>query len=275
MSTPDPTPMTRTFDTPSPVDLEIRNPIGSIEVIATDTGQSTVEVRPLADTAAARDLAERTRVELSGDGSRLTVIVPDRLVVFRGIPVGITATVPTDSRVRIRAAVAGCTCRGRVSWLNAATASGPVAAEEVTGDADVQTASGEVRLGSTRGADVRTASGAVRIGSAGGDVTVRVASGRVDIGTAERSVQVKSASGDISLDEVSHGRVELATASGDVRIGVRAGAVARLDLFTVSGRARSELTVEETPPAGGSTVEIHAKTVSGNVLVTRAAATPA
>jgi DUF4097 and DUF4098 domain-containing protein YvlB len=106
-------------------------------------------------------------------------------------------------------------------------------------------------------------------------VTVKVASGRVEIGTAERSVEVKSASGDISVDEVTQGRVELGTASGDVRIGVRTGAVARLDLQTVSGRARSELAVEETPPTGGSTVDIRARTVSGNVLITRAATSPA
>jgi DUF4097 and DUF4098 domain-containing protein YvlB len=275
MSTPDQAMPTRTFATPRPVDLEVRNPVGSVDVIAADTDQSTVEVRPLADTSASREAAERTRVELSGDGTRLSVIVPDKRMVFRGTSVGVTVTVPTGSRVRLRVAVADCTCRGRLARLEAHTATGPVFAEDVTGDVEVHTASGEVRLGSTGRADVRTASGAVRIGSATGDVSVKVASGRVAIGTAERSVEVRSASGDISVDEVNQGRIELGTASGDLRVGVRAGAVARLDLYTVSGRARSELPVEEIPPAGGSTVEVRAKTVSGNVLVTRSAAAAA
>lgn len=263
------------FATPEPVDLEVRNPAGTIEVIATDTDTSTVEVRPLSAGAEAREFAERTRVDLSGDGRRLTVLAPERRIVFgRGIPIAVTVTVPAGSRARLRTASAEATCRGRLAELTASTSSGPVTAEEVTGTVEVRAASGAIRLGSTGRAEVHAASGAIRIGAASGDVEVHVASGRVEIGTAEGSVSARSASGDISVAEVSRGRVEMSAASGDVRIGVRAGAVARLDVVTVSGRARSELPVEDTAPAGGSTVDIRAKTVSGNVLITRAAAHP-
>jgi DUF4097 and DUF4098 domain-containing protein YvlB len=262
----------RTFATSEPVDLDVRNSTGTIEVIATDTATSTVEVRPLSDSADARDFAERTRVDLSGDGRRLTVAVPERRIAFRGIPIAVTVTVPAGSRARLRTASAESTCRGRLAELRAQTASGAVSAEEITGSAEVRAASGAIRLGATGPAEVHTASGTVRIGSATGDVQVHVASGRVEIGAAEGSVTVKSASGDISVAEVSNGRVEVTTASGDLRVGVRAGAVARLDLFTVNGRARSELPVEEAAPDGGCTVDIRAKAVSGNVLVNRATA---
>jgi DUF4097 and DUF4098 domain-containing protein YvlB len=274
MSAPDSKPTT--FPTPRPVDLDVRNPTGSVEVIATETAVSTVEVRPLSDSKEAREQADRTRVELSADGRRLTVAAPDRRIVFgRGTPIGITVTVPTGSRVRLRTASAESSCTGRLDRLRADTASGRITAEEVTGDVEVHAASAEVRLGATGPVDVQTASGTVRIGSATGDVNVRVASGRVEVGVAEGSVSVRSASGDISVDEVSRGKVEIGTASGDLRVGVRAGAVARLDLYTVSGKARSDLPVDDTPPDGGSTVDIRAKTVSGNVLVTRAASAPA
>jgi DUF4097 and DUF4098 domain-containing protein YvlB len=260
------------FATPGPVDLEVRNPTGTIDVLAADTATSTVEVRALADTAEARDLAARTKVDLSGDGRRLTVAVPERRIVFgRGTAVAVSVTVPVGSRTRLKTASAESTCRGRLAELRVTTASGAVSAEQVTGDAEVRAASAAVRLGATGRAEVRTASGAVRIGSATGDVQVHVASGRVDIGTAEGAVSARSASGDISVEEASRGRVEMSAASGDLRIGVRAGVVARLDLFTASGRARSELPVEDAAPDGGSALDIRAKTVSGNVLVTRAA----
>jgi DUF4097 and DUF4098 domain-containing protein YvlB len=262
----------RSFATPEPVELEIRNPAGSIDIIAADITTSTVQVQALSDGTEARDYAERTKIDLSDDGRRLTIAVPDRRIVFgRGTPVAVTVTVPAGSRARLKTASADSTCRGRLAELRSQTASGAVRAEEVTGAVDVRAASGAVQLGTTGRVEVHTASGAIRIGSATGDVLVRVASGRVEIGTAEGSVSAESASGDITVDEVSRGRVEVSVASGDVRIGVRAGAVARLDLFTITGRARSELPVEEAAPEGGSTVDIRAKTVSGNVLITRAA----
>ena len=37
----------QTFHTPAPVDLEIRNPVGTIEVTASETDTSTVQVTPL------------------------------------------------------------------------------------------------------------------------------------------------------------------------------------------------------------------------------------
>ena len=48
--------------------------------------------------------------------------------------------------------------------------------------------------------------------------------------------------------------------------------VARLDLTTISGRVRSELPVEDSQPEDGAPLEIRARTVSGDLLVTPAAA---
>jgi DUF4097 and DUF4098 domain-containing protein YvlB len=268
---PDATPgtVTRSFDTPRPVELEVRNFSGTIEVTAADTATSTVEVRALRDNGESRSAAERTRIELSAN--RLTVAAPERRITFgRGTELAVTITVPTDSGVRLRSASADSTCHGRFADLRVQTASGWVDADEVTGLVEIRAASGSVRLGQAGRVEAHTASGAIRVGAAAGDVQVHVASGKVEIGTAGGSVSVKSASSDISVDEVSHGRVELTTASGDLRIGVRPGSIAKLDLFTVSGRTKSDLPIEDSAPAGGSAVEVKAKTVSGNILITRA-----
>lgn len=263
--------VTRSFDTPHPLELEVRNVSGTIEVLATDTATSTVEVRALRDNNESRLAVERTRIELSGGGRRLTVAAPERRLTFgRGTELAITVTVPTDTQVRLRSASADSTCRGQLAELRVQTASGWVGADTVTGLVEIRAASGTVRVGTAGRVEAHAASGSVRVGAATGDVEVHVASGKVEVGTAGGSVSVKSASGDISVDEVSRGRVDLTTASGDLRVGVRPGSVAKLDLFTVSGRAKSDLPIEDAAPAGGSTVEIKAKTVSGNVLITRA-----
>ena len=264
-------PATRTFDTPGPVDLEIRNPAGTIEVTAADTATSTVAVTPL-DPAAA-DAAERVWVELSGDGRRLTVAAPERRIVFgRGARLGIAVTVPADSRLTTRAASAELTSHGRLAAVEVHTASGDAALDQVTGRTEVHSASGRVRVGTAGGLVVQTASGAVRVEHAVGDVDVHSASGRVDVGRADASVRVHTASGDVTVDEAAQGTVELTAASGDLRVGVRSGVVAKLDLNTVSGRVRSDLPVDQTPPEGGPTLEIRSRTMSGSVLIAPAAA---
>jgi hypothetical protein len=262
--------MTRSFDTPGTVELDVRNVSGTIDVIATDTATSTVQVRALRDNNESRLAVERTRIDLTG-GRRLTVAAPERRITFgRGIDLAITVTIPTDSEVRLRGASADSTCQGQLAELKVNTASGWVGADTVTGLAEIHAASGTVRIGSAGRVIAHTASGSIRVGAARDDVQVHVASGKVEVGTAGGSVSVKSASGDISVDDVSRGRVELATASGDLRVGVHAGSIAKLDLFTVSGRAKSDIPIDDVPPVEGSTVEIKAKTVSGNVLITRA-----
>jgi hypothetical protein len=60
-----------------------------------------------------------------------------------------------------------------------------------------------------------------------------------------------------------------------VQVGVRKGVAARLDLSSLSGKLRSELPVEDTAPGGGAGLDLRARTVSGNILVTAAAPAPA
>jgi len=257
----------QSFHTPGPVDLEVRNPAGTIEVTAADTDTSAVQVTPLGGSGSA-DAADRVRVELSADGRRLTVFAPERRVIFgRGSPLAVAVTVPTGSRLHVRTATADLTGHGRLAEVVAHTAGGEVVLDEVTGGTEVSSASGRVRIREAGAVSVRTASGEVRVEHAGGDVELHSASGRLRVGVAESSVRVHTASGDVTVEEASRGTVELTAASGDLRVGVRSGVVARLDLSTVSGRIRSELPVEDTAPEGVAALEIRSRSMSGNVLV--------
>jgi hypothetical protein len=75
---------------------------------------------------------------------------------------------------------------------------------------------------------------------------------------------------------VQEGTVAVNSASGDVEVGVRRGARAYLDCSTVSGDARSDLEPMDDEPEdgaaedGGPFVEIRARTMSGDIRITRA-----
>lgn len=254
-----------TFDTPQPVDLRIRAASGTVTVTAADTGTSTVEVTPLDD--AALDLAENTAVRL--DGNRLTVEMPDRMVGFsiRRRRVDITITVPTGSALSSRTASARVIATGRYATAAVHTASGEVSLETVDGDAEVNCASGDITIGSAGATRVHSASGRVRIHHAGGDVEVHSASGRVRVGVADASVSAKTASGDIAVEDARSGVVSLKAASGDLHIGVRAGVTAHLDVSSVSGRIRSDLPIDDAAPETGSSLDVRARTTSGNIVI--------
>jgi DUF4097 and DUF4098 domain-containing protein YvlB len=261
------------FPTPEPIELEIRNPLGTIEVTAAETDTTTVQITPL-DGSDSADAADRVRVEMLADRRRLLVVAPERRIIFgRGARLAIAVTVPAGSRLRTWSAAADVTCHGRLASVKSHTASGDIAVDEVTGGTDVHSASGDIRIGSTGAVSIHTATGAVRVDRAGGDVDVHSASGDVHVGLAEAGVRAHTATGDVTVAEAVSGVIELTAASGDLRVGVRPGVVARLDLSTVSGRVRSDLPVEDAPPdGGGPALEIRSRTMSGTVAVGRATA---
>lgn len=257
-----------TFDTPEPVQLSVRIPTGTVTVTTADTATSTVQVTAIDDEA--RELAEETMVRL--DGRTLTIEVPERRLRLglRRRRLAVRVTVPTGSALHSKVASADLTATGRFAEATVNAASGEVALDQVDGAVEVHCASGDISVGSAGTIGIHTASGDVRISHASGDVDVHCASGKVRIGVAERSVRVNTASGDISIDEARTGTMSLTAASGDLRVGVRAGVTAKLDLRSVSGRIRSELPVDDTAPADGAPLEIVAKSTSGNVVVVRA-----
>lgn len=66
-------------------------------------------------------------------------------------------------------------------------------------------------------------------------------------------------------------RLDCDSASGDVRVGVRPGTTAWLDLATVSGRTRRELDDVTGEAAGGRCdVNLRVRTTSGDIHVFRA-----
>jgi hypothetical protein len=275
--------MQKTFDVSGPVSLEVRLASGEIEIEATP-GATRAEIELIAHDDDSQQFVDNARVELQGQHSlpHLIVDVWQRrgggfnLGGFLFGRQGITCRVrvPESSSLTVRTKSADLTVRGTIGGVNVATASGDVDVQTVDGSLSVKSASGDVSAREVRGGvDVQTASGDVEIEAVRDRVSVATASGDVTVEAADGDVSVNTVSGDQRHGAVRRGNVSAHSVSGDLQIGVRRGSKVYLDCNTVSGDTSSELELTTEAPSGdGPLVEVRAKTVSGDIRITRAPA---
>ncbi len=279
---------TETFQTPGPVRLDVRLGSGEVRLETSDNAETTVTLEPLRDNDASVAAVREARVEQRGD--EILVDVRDRRRGFRGADVLVEIHCPEESSVRAKTGSADIEGRGRFGPVEVESGSGDVQFSDVSGDAQINAASGDVQLARIAGqARINTASGDVqlasiggeaRVNSASGDVQIREAGNRLEVNTASgdvlvgealSSVNANSASGDQTIGSVSQGKVDLKSASGDLKIGIREGSTLWVDARSRSGEVRSELPVSDLPPEGDAPhVELRANTMSGDITVVRA-----
>ena len=279
---------TETFQTPGPVRLDVRLGSGEVRLETSDTAETTVTLEPLRANDASVAAVQEARVEQRGD--EILVDVRDRRRGFRGADLLVEIHCPEESSVRAKTGSADIEGRGRFGPVEVESGSGDVQFSDVSGDAEINAASGDVQLARIGGrARINTASGDVqlasvggeaRINSASGDVQIRSAGNRLEVNTASgdvlvgeavSSVNANSASGDQTIGSVTQGKVDLKSASGDLKIGIREGSTLWVDARSRSGEVRSELPVSDLPPEGDAPhVELRANTMSGDITVVRA-----
>ncbi len=262
------------FDRSTPVTVALRCPRGTVDITAEDRTTVVAEVVPLDGSDASRAAAAATTITLDGD----TLVVhaaeePGRLW-HRSAALALSVRVPTGSSIAADTASADVRAAGRFTTVRITTASGDVAVEDVTGDAVLQAASGDVRVGRAGGAlRISSSSGDLEAGDVTGDVSADTASGDIGIRSAGSSVGAKSASGDITIGVVSRGKARVRSASGDVTVGVAAGTGVWLDVNTVSGSTRNDLTMGTgEAPATGASLQLRVTTVSGDITIRRVTA---
>jgi DUF4097 and DUF4098 domain-containing protein YvlB len=278
-----------TFDTPTPIDVDLEIGVGDIRIEASDRADTVVDVRPTdPDKPADVKAAEQTRVEFTGD--RLLVKGPSgwrQWVSHRSDSIDVTIALPVGSRVQAEAAVGALRADGRLGEcrakvgvgdvhldetgpLNLRTGAGDVGVARVAGKAEVVTGSGAVRLGHIDGTTwVKNSNGDTTIDEAGGEARVRAANGTISIERAREGVVAKTANGRVHVGEVTNGTAVAESAFGDLEIGVRDGVSAWLDLHTKFGRVRNELDASERPASGQSSVEVRAHTSMGDIAIRR------
>jgi hypothetical protein len=273
------------FDTPGKTRLRVKNASGLIEVDPSETGRTTVELEALRDDDATHDAIARATVEMNGNevtveigvGGKGFGVGPAWITFGRTPQVGIRIRCPEDTDLECATASADVSTSGRLGNVELKTASGDIVVEHVSG-LRVQSASGDVRAVTVDGeARLQTVSGDVRLGTVTGLVSATLVSGDFAIDDAHTDLNAKTVSGDQRIDAVRQGEIRLQSVSGDVRVGIRRGTRLHIDASSTSGDVSSELDVKDAPSEGSSGTEarLAAKTVSGDIEITRAAAVSA
>jgi hypothetical protein len=252
------------FATQEPPRLRFGVGAGRVEVETADGAETTIDVEAIGGEV------EDLKVEQHG---RDIVVEGRRRFGLKGNQeFDIRVRAPHGSEVDANVASAPFRAVGRLRKLELNTASGAVQVENVEHDVKIHSASGDVQLGSVGGrADVNTASGDVQIGAAGGGGTIRSASGDVLIGEAAQQVKLQTASGDMVIGSIAEGSVDVKSASGDVRVGIKQGSRLHVDARSLSGDTTSEVELGGVEIAtNGPLVEIKGTTMSGDIRIVRA-----
>ncbi|HXY72024.1 MAG TPA: DUF4097 family beta strand repeat-containing protein [Actinomycetota bacterium] len=270
--------MPDTYPTPEPIQLYVRIPRGHIEVVATDTQETTVDIQRTDARSASVD-AEDVRIEFRDSrrtaGQLLVVADKNRHGWFtKQATYEVRIETPHGAEVDVVTASADVVGKGRFESVNARTASGDVSFENVTDRLTIKSASGDLRVHESQGsADLATTSGDIHVGAAGGRVSAALVSGDFKVDTVADGVKARSVSGDLSIQAVEKGTVELTSVSGDAVVAVRPGKRVWMDLMSSSGDTFCELDGSDDGSfAGAAEVDIRVKTVSGDVRIVRAAA---
>jgi putative adhesin len=284
---------TETFKTPGAVRLDIRNGAGEVRLDAGGSQDETVvTLEPLRDNESSLEAVRAARVELRerADGQDVVVDVRGRSKWFRGAEVLVAIACPVEPTVEVKTGSADIEGRGVFKSIDVETGSGDVQFADISGDAEVSAASGDIQF-SLIGGDARlnTASGDLQVGTIGGHARLNSASGDIMVGTSGGRLEANSASGDIEVREalgsvsansasgdqqigsVVQDSVNLRSASGDLRVGIKEGSRLFVDARSRSGDVSSELPVSDVPPEGDAPlVELRANTMSGDITIHRA-----
>lgn len=266
------------FDTPDPIGLHVENGRGLVDVTATDTGQTSIRITG--------ERAEEFDVRDLGD--RIAIIAPRRNGgIFGKEPRHeIVVVVPLGSGLDAKVGSSDVATHGRFADTRVDSGSGDLLLDVVDGSTDIRTGSGDVvathLAGDARiksgsgdivvrrsdaGLVVTTGSGDVRVEASSDGLAIKTGSGDAEVRAISGDAVFTTGSGDFSIAEAAAGRITAKTASGDVRIGVRAGLPVWTDIRTASGRLSSDLPRTGEPAPDQPYLEVRATTASGDVTL--------
>jgi DUF4097 and DUF4098 domain-containing protein YvlB len=233
--------VTYEFATPEPPRLRVRFASGQVEIETAEAGETVVDVDA--------DLDDFTVEQRGRD-----IVLEQTKKFGRGRSFDVRVRAPHGAELAAEVASADIRARGEL------------------GDARIRSASGDVELGTVDGRlDLTTASGDIVVRSSGGGGSIRSASGDIVVGESHARLSVNTASGDMNFEAVVEGALDLKSASGDIRIGIRQGSRFRVDARSLSGDTVSELEVLGVETAtDGPLVDLKAASMSGDIRIVRA-----
>ncbi|MBP2477189.1 hypothetical protein JOF53_006061 [Crossiella equi] len=214
---------------------------------------------------AGAEVLRRTTVEYSG--GQLRVRTPSDLPL-RLVPVKVEVRAPSLSHVTAQSGSGDITVTGSANRLDVHTGTGQIAVDRADGAASVNAGSGSVRLGPMLGGlRARSGSGDLEVSSVGGVSELTTSRGSVWLGAVQADVRVRTGTGDLTVADAAEGRLDLRTGSGELRVGIRQGVAAELDLESSYGQARSDLEVRGDERPHDLRLRVTGRTGYGNVVV--------
>ncbi|WP_027945878.1 DUF4097 family beta strand repeat-containing protein [Amycolatopsis taiwanensis] len=277
------------YETPEPISVTLELGVGDVRITASDRTDTVVEVRP-SDEADESDVKAARQVRVDYTNGVLQVIGP-KLRAFdfsrKTRSVDVSIELPAGSLVSaeiqagdFRGAGRLGECRFKTSAgnvrlertgpLRVDTAAGHITADGIAGDTEISTGSGKVRIGEVQGTVVvKNSNGDTTIDAVTGEVRVRSANGDISVERAGAGVDAKTSNGGIRLGEVIRGSVVLATAMGDLEVGIAEGTAAWLEVNTGFGHVRNLLESAGEPGESDETVEVRGRTSYGDITIRR------
>jgi hypothetical protein len=285
------------FQTPGPISVSLELGVGDLRLVASDSTETVVEVKP-SDPTKKGDVTAAAQTQVEYASGSLLVRGPKtwrKWTPWGGSreSIDVEIQLPRGSRVSADLGMAAIHSAGALGDLDLKTGMGDVRVDRagpvrirtgfgevsvggIDGDADVKTGSGRIDIGSIAGAaTVKNSNGDIRIGEVRGRAQLRTANGTIQVDCARSDVTSKTAAGDVRLGVLSHGAAEATTACGQIDIGVLDGVAAWLDLSTGFGRVNNELEDTDRPSAQQQTTEIKARTAAGDINIRRVPAATA
>ena len=104
-----------------------------------------------------------------------------------------------------------------------------------------------------------------------GEISASTVSGDLHVTSAGSSVNAKGVSGDVTVESVRRGEARLQSVSGDITLGVAAGARVWMDVSSMSGNTQSDLEPDDAGAGGEVDLRIKANSASGDIRLQRAA----
>lgn len=277
-----------TFSTPEPIPATIELAAGDIRILASDRGDTVVEVRPSTSSHEPDiNAAEQVKVECTAAG--LVIRGPkQRGLGLRKIgSVDVTVELPAGSQIEAEAGVGALRFSGQLGKcrvkmgagdvevdkagpVDLHSGAGAITAGQICGHAEITTGTGRLRVSQIDGsAVIKNSNGDTWVGEITGDLRVNAANGAISVGRAAADVTAKSANGEIRVDDLTRGSAALKTANGEIHFGIHAGTAARVDAYTRFGTVRNSMEVADNPEPSDEVLEVHARTSFGDIVIRR------
>lgn len=276
-----------TYESPEPITAILEFDISHVRLAASKRTDTVVEVVP-SNPSDDNDNRAAQQTKVTYANGTLTVKGPRKRSVFGKVgSVDVTVELPAGSQLQAHTSMGDVSCQGPLGECRVRSGLGDIRLDEtgpavlrtdhgdvrvdrVVGDADIN-GQGRIDLGEVSGEVVlKNGIGDTTIGTAVGELRAKVSMGRVTVGVAESSVDIRTSQGSIQVNEVARGRAELRTSLGSVEIGIRGSTAAWLDVTAKFGVVRNSLDAAEGPGDAAETVEVHASTNAGDIVIRRA-----